>query len=296
MSMRRLLSCLTFLATLMATSDLPAAELEPVKIGFYLPGIRDANQADLKISLNFWTEEVARPFGLKIITSTYDSMPAMRQALERGDLNFINAPGMEMAELFTPEELREGYTRRIEGTDEGLALVVPRAGGARDFRDLRGRRIMRLENDRLADYYLESQCMQAARQTCRDFMNVVNEKRDIQSVYAVFFGRADAALVTLNTLRTATELNPQIARDLRVLQDWKARGMFFGMMTRHTDPKYRNLVINSAREAMKTPRGRQLLELFRTDYLEPVDAGALRPYWALLASYREARKGTGGAR
>jgi ABC-type amino acid transport substrate-binding protein len=273
-----------------------ADETPPLRIGFYLPGIRDVNQADLKISLNQWTEEVARPFGIKIIPSTYDSMPAMRQALERGDLNFINAPGMELAELFSPQDIREGYARRIEGVDEGLALVVPRDSDAREFRDLKRRRLMRLGNDRLADYYLETQCMKAGRQACGDFLVLTDEKRDIQSVYAVFFGRVDAALVHLSTLRAAMELNPQIAHSLRVLQEWKAKGMYFGIMTRHTDPAYRSMIINSAREALKTVRGRQLLELFRTDYLEPVDAGALKPYWALLATYRDLRKTLGAGR
>lgn len=273
-----------------------AGEPAPLRIGFYLPGIRDVNQADLKVSLNLWTEEVGRPFGVRIVPSTFDSMPAMRQALERGELNFINAPGMELAELFSPRDIREGYARRIEGVDEGLVLVVPSDSGARDFGGLKGRRVMRLSNDRLSDYYLETECMKAARQACRDFLVMIEEKRDIQSVYAVFFGRADAALVNLGTLRTAMELNPQIAQRLRVLQDWKVKGVFFGMMTRHTDPSYRSLIVNSAREALKTPRGRQLLELFRTDYLEPVDAEALKPYWILLAAYRELRKTVAVAR
>lgn len=295
MRMRRI--GLVLIAKLIAVVTTSAvAETAPLRIGFYLPAIREANQADLKVSLNLWAEAVGKPFGVRIVSSTFDSMSGMRQALERGEVNFINAPGMELAEYFAPNELREGYARRTDGQEEGVALVVARDGGIETFADLKGRRVMRLANDRLSELFFETRCLKEAKRSCSELFNIIEEKRDSQSLHAVFFGRADAALVNLSTLRTATELNPQVAQRVRVLMDWKAKGVFFGMMTRHTDPAYRSLIINSAREAVKTPRGQQLLQLFRTDHLDPVDTGALKPYWALLAEYRESRKILGAGR
>ena len=62
------------------------------------------------------------------------------------------------------------------------------------------------------------------------------------------------------------------------------------MMTRHTDESYRSLIIKSTQEALKTPRARQLLELFKTDYMEPVDGDALIPFRTLLREYKDLRK------
>lgn len=274
---------------------LPAWSTEPLRIGFYTPGLRDANQTDLKASLGIWTEEVGKPYGVRILSFMYDDIAAMRGAVDRRDINFINAPGMELAELFAPEEIREGYARRQHAAEEGLALVVARDSTIRSFADLRGKSVWRLSGDRLSQVYLETQCLKNFAQGCKTALALKEEKRDIQSIYAVFFGRAEAALVYLPTLNTARELNPQVGQRLRVLRDWKAKAAFFGMMTRHTDPAYRGLILNSTREAVKTARGRQLLELFRTDYLEPVDADDLKPYWALLREYRElSGRGEGG--
>lgn len=280
---------LAFIVTPVSGTD-----VAPLKVGFFLPGIREVNQADLKISLKLWTEELGKAHKVELITNTYDDMRTMRQALERGEINFINAPGMEIAESFTPDDLREGYARRIEGTDEGVALVVPRDAGILTFKDLRGKRLMRLENDRLSEYFLEIQCQKAAAKPCRDFLTLINEKRDIQSVHGVFFGRADAALVNLSTLRTAGEMNPQVTQRLRTLLDWKSKGAFFGMMTRHSEPAYRQVILRSAQNAFKTPRGRQLLQLFRADFLEQVDASALNPYWVLLKEYRDVQRQRAG--
>lgn len=169
-------------------------------------------------------------------------------------------------------------------------MLVSNTAGIKSFADLRNKRLSRLSDDRLSDTFLEVQCIKAAGMACRDFLQIKEEKRDIQSVYNVFFGRADAALVSLATLRTANELNPQVGQRLHVLLDWKAKALIFGIVTRHTQDSVRNLILNSATEAMKTPRGRQILELFKTDFLEPIDAEALQPYWALLREYNDLRK------
>jgi len=264
-----------------------SAEQPLLNMGFYLPAIREASMADLKISLGVWVDEIAKPYGVRINATTYDDMAAMRRALDRAELNFINAPGMELAEVFKPEEIRQGYARRHFGIDEGLVLVVANTSGLSRFADLSGKRLSYLSADRLTEYFMETQCLKTAGRNCRDFLTMKAEKRDIQSVYNVFFGRSDAALVNLSTLRTAEELNPQVRQRLKVILEWKVKAVYFGMMTRHTEERFRGLILRSAAEAMKTVRGRQLLELFKTDYLEPVDADSLQPYWTLLREYRE---------
>ena len=281
---------LLFLVCLQTSPALAATPQEPLKLGFYQPAIRDANLADMKVSLGIWVTEIGKPFGLIVTTTTYADIAAMREALDRSEMNFFSGPGMELAEVFTPEEIRSGYARRNKGVEEGIVLLVSNTSGIKRFADLRNKRLSRLSNDRLSDIFLDVQCIKAAGMACRDFLQVKEEKRDIQSVYNVFFGRADAALVSLATLRTANELNPQVGQHLHMLLDWKAKALMFGIMTRHTQVSYRNLILHSVTETMKTPRGRQILELFKTDYLEPVDAEALQPYWALLREYNDLRK------
>lgn len=91
---------LLLLACLQA-SPAPAAPVnEPFKVGFYLPAIRDSNQADLKVSLGIWAAEIGKPLGLNVTTATYADFAAMRQALDRAEINFFSGPGMELAEFF----------------------------------------------------------------------------------------------------------------------------------------------------------------------------------------------------
>jgi hypothetical protein len=84
-----------------------------------------------------------------------------------------------------------------------------------------------------------------------------------------------------------------VATRLKVIQDWKTTALVFGMMTHDADPAVINLMMGSVRETLKTPRGRQMLELFKTDFLDAVDPGALNAYWALLQEYRALDKAYG---
>ena len=285
--------CLLTAALGAQAADAPVP-LPLLKLGFYLPTIREANMADIKVSLQVWAEEMAIGLGYRVMTTTYQSMAEVRTAVDRGELHFVNAGGMELAETFAPGELQWGYARHQQGADDGLVLVVRSDSGLTSFSDLRNKRVSRLSNDRLAEIFLETQCLRASKQRCSQFLTLADEKRDIQSVYSVFFGKADAALVTLATLRTATELNPQVAMRLKVIQDWETLSLVFGMMTSKAPTGHLNAMMNSAREALKSTRGRQMMELFKTDYVEPVDASALSPYWALLQEYRALEKANGG--
>jgi len=257
-----------------------------VKFGFYLPTNREASMADIKVSLQVWAEELAGTLGYQIVTNTYQSMPEVRAAVDRDELHFINAGGMELAETFSLGELQRGYASHQQGADDGLALVVRNDSGLTSFSDLRNKRVARLAKDRLAEIYLETQCLKAAKQHCSQFLVLSEEKRDIQSIYGVFFGKTDAALVTLATLHTANELNPQVATRLKVIQEWKVTALVFGMMTRSADPAVIQLMMGAVRDTLKTARGRQMMELFKIDYVEPVEPSILNPYWALLRDYR----------
>ena len=262
-----------------------AEKAELFFIGFYLPGVRDVNQADLKISLQMWADEIGRAQGIQTKMVLYENMQTLRNDVIAQRINMIVAPGMELAEAFSPEELAEGFSSRPAGTEVGLALIVAKNSGIRKFSDLRGKHVLRQSNDRLAEIFLEMQCRQQAGVSCRDYLSIDEVNRDMDSVYKVFFGKAEAALVSLSTLHVASELNPQVNDRLSILLDWKSSSVSYGMMTVYSEAGFRTRMILAALQSFKTPRGRQIMEIFHTENLEPVNSKDLRPYWQLNREY-----------
>ncbi len=282
----RLLSILAF-SLGMAYSAHPLAQSEPLNMGFYLPAIREANLTDVRASLQFWAEEVGRPYALTARVEMYDDMSALRRAVLQGNINLIIAPGMEIAEAFNPEDVAGGFVGVRKGSEEGLALIVAGDSGVTRFTDLRGKKVLHLGNDRLTQVFLGIQCMRDFRAPCQDVLKTSEEKRDVLAIHKVFFGQADAALVSLGALHAAGELNPQVSRRLRVIAEWRVRALTFGVMNALNPESYRAQVQRSALDVVRGARGRQILELFKTDHMERADRTDLRPYWQLLKEYKD---------
>lgn len=274
-----------WLASLPVAAELPAPD--KLDMGFYLPGIRDVPQADLRVSLQMWADEIGARFNFIAKAVSYDDIHALRRDMLEQRTQIAIAPGMELAEQFGPDEIAEGFAGMRKGAEEGLVLVTRKGVGLGRFADLRGKRVLRLSDDRLTEIFIEVRCHREAGVACRNFFQLTEEKRDIQSIHKVFFGQADAALVRRSTLHTAIEMNPQIATRLAVLVDWKVRAISFGMMSTRSDPDFRRRVIRSAEEAAGTVRGRQIIELFKTDHMGRADKSDLEPFWRLLREYRE---------
>lgn len=255
-------------------------------MGFYLPSVRDANRADLRVSLQSWADTMGRQLGMNVVSTLYEDMATLRRAVESKQVQLVNSSGMEMVEAFSADELGQGFTRHRSGVDEGLVLLVNATSGIHRFSELKGRQIVRLGNDRLYEVFLELQCLKATGDNCGNFARISEEKQDVQSLYRLFFGKADAALVSLATLKMAGEMNPQVSRRLTGILEWKAKGIQFGMLARDADPTSRDMLLNSVGEIMASPSGKQILELFKTDSLVAVDAIDLQPFRDLLADYR----------
>jgi ABC-type phosphate/phosphonate transport system substrate-binding protein len=277
-----LLACLVFFLT---GSVSRAAEPELFNMGFYLPGVRDVPRADVLVTLQLWADEIGKIYGYQAKPLLYENMTDLHRDMVSGKLNIAVAPGMEMAETFRMDELAEGFIGRHNHADEGLALVAADPA-LRKFADLRGKRVVRLSNDRLSEIFLEVECRNQMGGPCRDQFSVSEEKRDAQLVYKVFFGHADAALVKLSTLQAVEEMNPQIAKRLHVLLDWKVKSISFGMMNPRNPPGFRGRLLSAALLASKQVRVKQILELFKTDYMERTMPADLEPYWRLHDEYQ----------
>ncbi len=269
----------------------PAADLEPLNLGFYLPGIRDVPQADVRVTMQVWAEEVARGYNLKARAVMYEDMGALRRDANLGRIEMIIAPSMEMAETFAPEELAQGFAGLRRNAPEGLVLIAAQASGIRTLADMRGKRVARLVNDRISEVYLETLCVRETGVHCADLFSVVEEKRDIQSVHRVFFGKVDAALVRISTLHTASEMNPQVGARVRILKEWQTVALNAAFLSARASPAYRDRVAQAFMSATKQPRGRQLMELFRTDYMDRFDKQDLQPFWQLYREYQEQMRG-----
>jgi phosphonate transport system substrate-binding protein len=101
------------------------------------------------------------------------------------------------------------------------------------------------------------------------FSSISKYTKGNQAVMPVFFRQADACLVGRNHYDTMVELNPQLGRQLRILE--RSPGFVTGILAMRKDNRNPicDDVVKMLQEMHTEPMGKQLMTLFRINRLIP---------------------------
>lgn len=261
----------------------------PVAIGFYNQVIRDIPRADVEVTLKFWVDELAETLKLPFKPIRfYDSMAEMRRALNAGEINFIVASSMGVAQTFPNEELQGGFTGHRNQPDH-LLLVVRKTAGIERLKDLGGKRLALLGADELSEVYLETLLMRAWGKPDETKLAAVRrEKRSNTLMHDLFFDRADAALVKRNTFDSAVALNPQVGQHVLVLDafTFKGKSAHIGLFSAKVAPEHAAAITAAVMKLGQTARGRQVLDIYNADVMVQTKVQDLDPFRELLSQHR----------
>jgi ABC-type phosphate/phosphonate transport system substrate-binding protein len=129
------------------------------------------------------------------------------------------------------------------------------------------------------------------------FFSSIQEARTASlALMQVFFRTADACIVTGHVLDLASELNPQVGRELQVLAKMgKLAGGIIAL--RHDLPAQRKQKIKEALMTLRDDQeGRQLFVLFQLERLVPFRPEYLKETEAFIAEHRQLLKISSGQR
>ncbi len=256
--------------------------------GVYMQAIRDIPRKDVEITVRFWVEEIADKAGVTIKPiQLYDDLSDLKRDVVAGKVNYIVGTPMGLVQHFSDEDLAGGFTG-AGAPNDALILVVRRDAGIKTPRDLAGRRVQLRERDELSEIYLNT-LLRSSGVSPSQLEAVSTQKNANALVLKLFFNQCDAALITRNAFEVAAELNPQIRTHLQVLdaysfEDYRDN---IGLFSSSVSTEDREALIAAALKVENTPRGRQLLEIYRTDRLILSHASDLRSYRALLATHNK---------
>jgi ABC-type phosphate/phosphonate transport system substrate-binding protein len=121
----------------------------------------------------------------------------------------------------------------------------------------------------------------------RFFSSQESRSKLTQVLLPVFFQRADAACVTDRGLATATELNPQLGRDLRTLVVSPALVPGFFGFHRACPPAVRQRFEQALKSMGSDSASQQFLALFQTTALFTKTAAHLEPTLEMLRQYEK---------
>jgi len=228
----------------------------------------DASKEQAQSIAVLWTNIVAGKWGGTSSTHIYSTLAKLETDIRSKKIDLVVLISgeyltlrekMPLEPLFIPVKGKDLYDR--------LVLVVRKDSGSRSLTDLKDKTLFKQRNLN-DDLWLDTLLMrQGVRNPGRFFSNTREMTKPSASIFAVFFRKADACIVTQRSLRVMAELNPQLSSDLLVLEESPPWPVSIIAVRKGLPTQYRETIQEVLGTLDQSTQGKQLLTLFRMDSL-----------------------------
>lgn len=268
-------------------------------MGFYLSSISEiANRSDIEVSLNFWAKDLfemeAKKRNFAITSSSavlFDRIEDMKEAFENGNLDMIIAPPLLISRYFERKDLSDGFMGLLEGKKlEGLLLIARIDKNINRVKDLRGKRLMIIENDELADIFLDTLTLKEHQQSYKNMgLSIQPQKKSNRIVLDVFFDKADIGVIYSSSYEIMAELNPDIKNKIKILAEYPIKSKNFSFFRK--DYPLIGALTKVAMSFPTNPRARQILEVFKTPEIDYCKVEELDSFDKFYKDYLQLKQG-----
>jgi len=272
----------------------PMAEARLV-MGFYARSITEmASLSDIEVSMNFWVKdfmtEEARKFGIDITESKavlFETISDMRDAMRRGELDMVIAPPLLLALNFNRDELADGFAGMLSDNRPDTLLFVGRTDKhLQSLQDLRGKRLALPESDDFAEMYLDKLFLERFHRPAKQLAeSIETQTKASRIVLDIYFKQVDAGIVYLNAYEVMAELNPDIAKQVSVIEQYPIKSRNFAFFVKGY-PFAKRLSGLATGVFRTSPRAKQILEVFKTPELAEVSVSDLDAYEKFYQHYQ----------
>jgi ABC-type phosphate/phosphonate transport system substrate-binding protein len=257
-----------------------------LKIGFSSRAFVNVPREDIRIAVQVLSQKVAKKTVGSAESRIYDSSTEIEKDLKTRKLDVVALTPDEFIQLKARTPLEPvmvtvaGKNHEVE-----LLLLARRESGLKRFAELKNMAVaLPAESSQYSSMYrtwAENLVMKEGAGSLESFFSSLKETRNAsQAVMAVFFRKADACVVSCHTFEVMTELNPQIARELKVIASISrlAGGV---IVLRQDLPEGRKQKVSQALMTLhEDQEGRQMfvlfqlnrLAMFRPEYLKGTEA------------------------
>jgi hypothetical protein len=257
---------------------------ETLNVGLYQPIIKSSiSKKDFIIGMTVFIKEFAESEGIKTNVMYYDDPIKLSEDFKSGKVDFVAAEAMFFVQYIPPSLLRNGtMAYKNSKKDSHTLLLLEQKNDSRPLKEkLKG--TITTDGDQGEDLYLKTLMLENGLGDSPDLLLTKNTQ---QSILKLFFGKADMALVDLSSYKMALELNPQLGEKLAVHSTIPFPIGPVSYMNANYSPITQKKVIGLGKILNTTERGKQILRVFQSSYMDESDTKDLDNAYALYAKYQ----------
>ena len=269
--------------------------VQTLRIGFHRPSFHEYSREDLEVSVKIVTEEMGKAIGLETSVIIYEDMKLMRTDFEAGKVNLIFASPLLIATEIDNDILADGFKFMPSGgKPESLVILTKKNAGMDHFNSLRGKKLGLTESDPVSDLYVNFLSQSNFKKDYQYvFKKTFREKKSHLVILKLFFDQVDVVCVYENFFEVTGELNPQIFSKIQIIDHIDGILPGPGFFHKKVDPAFREQVISEVIKMNTYARGRQFLEIFKTEQALRVTPAELDATRQLYKDYQHLIKVNG---
>lgn len=269
-----------------------AEEVTNVRVGFSRATIGAINENDAMAAVQIWAQAFVNEQGIaaKPQPAIFQNLNELRDALINKKVECVNLTTAEyyaMRDLLADDKLIAAIVNK--SISEEYVVLVNHRSSFQKLTDLKEKKLRAVQTSRnsLALVWLDTVLAKKGHDHSRNFFDTISLQDKVSdAILPVFFGQTDACIVTRNAFHTMAELNPQIARQLRVVEiSPPLVPIVFGFRASFNSSVVEKFMDEIANWHLSAA-GRQILTIFQTDNLEKRSPDTLKSAITLLAEHK----------
>jgi len=259
-----------------------------IHIAFSSAVFAGINMTDARNTIKALTVSLAREHDIPMDTDPiiYDNVGEADHLLQS---RLVSAVSMTTRDYWLLKQSVEFdqflMTIRNKTPDEVYVLLTSKDSTINKLADLKDKRLIIMTSPAmdLASVWLDVELAKnALPQTAKLVAKITEATKPAKVVLPVFFGQADACLITRRSYATMVELNPQVGRQLRIVATSPGYiPALFGFCA-NLSPELTTKTIRAFSELHTSIVGRQTLTLFQTEEIVECPATVFETSLALL--------------
>jgi len=262
----------------------------PVRLAFSEKVVNGVNLSDARAAMGVWADEVLKSEELKVTLAPGQNWvmttDKLLGAIRGGTVDLFCLSVQEYRQVVPYVDATRIVTNDMGG--EEFLLVVREGAGIMRLGDLRGRSLILQDssNTILAEPWLAVALWREGLDSPDRLMARISTNTKVSKVVLpVFFGQADACVVTRRGLDTMAELNPQVARKLKILLVSPKMESTIIACRKGYPAQFKERLFERILALRQTAAAQQALVLFQSHGFAEQDASCLKSAFELLDEY-----------
>lgn len=238
-------------------------------MGGSVGNLRAISKQDADTTFNIYLADLYKQYNADwtLRIEIYSDVPALLKAFDKGEIDgYFGTPLDYLARKDKLCKIMVATKYRGANVKQPYLLVARADSGLTTIRDLKGKRLSMAPYQDMEALYLNTILLKNKLPEIPDFFDeLTSVKSPNMALMDIFFNRSDVTVVRENEYIIATELNPQLAKQLVVLDKSPPLIPVLGVVSnRISEDEFSNFLL-SFKKITQTDRGRNLMALVQVE-------------------------------